>query len=74
MKLRQISSGRTKRSAAYRKVESLQRLKNQLSIDLCGFPVFRPEWDNIFNQALDELEDITGLIRAKRTVRRVLRD
>lgn len=55
-------------TAAYRKVESLQRLKNQLSIDLCGFPIFRPEWDDIFNQALDELDDITVLIRAKRNV------
>lgn len=55
-------------TAAYRKVESLQRLKNQLSIDLYGFPVFRPEWDDSFNQALDELDDIITLIRAKRTV------
>lgn len=55
-------------TVAYPNVESLQRLKNQLSIDLCGFPVFRPEWDEIFNQALDELDDITALIRAKRTV------
>lgn len=55
-------------TAAYRKVESLQRLKNQLSIDLCGSTIFRPEWDDIFNQALDELDDIIALIRAKRNV------
>lgn len=55
-------------TATYRKLEALQLLKNNLSGDLCMIPMFRCQWDDTFNQALDEKDDIIALIRVKRTV------
>ncbi len=55
-------------TAAYSKVESLQRLKIQLTVGLCGSLIFRPEWDDIFNQVLDDIAEVVALIKTKRTV------
>jgi hypothetical protein len=57
-------------TAAYRKVELLQRLKKQLSVDpyKIEFHLFHLEWDDIFNQVLNEIDDITAIIRTNRTV------
>jgi ATP-dependent 26S proteasome regulatory subunit len=54
-------------TAAYRKIELLQRLKNQLSVDLgeVKYTLFHAIWDDTFNQVLNEIEDITTLIRTK---------
>ena len=60
-------------TAAYRKVESLQRLKNQLTVGPSQFPSFRPEWDENFSHVLDELDDITTLVNAKCSVIKCIR-